>query len=96
MNVFIVEELAAILKNLQSTLSDISGVVVIGHAMDKSGAIERINALLLDVVILDIRLQSGAGFNVLKSIKKYHARIRLLCWPAAPRRFTSTVASSPG
>lgn len=78
MNIFIVEDSAIVLKNLQSTLSDIPGVVVIGHAVDESDAIERINALRPDVVTLDIRLQSGSGLNVLINIKKHHAGIKAI------------------
>ena len=78
MNVFIVEDSAAMLKNLQSTLSSIPGVTVIGHAADESCAIERIDALYPDVVTLDLRLQAGSGFGVLENIKKHHAEIKVV------------------
>lgn len=78
MNVFIVEDSATMLKNMQSMLSDIPGVAVIGHAVDEAGAIERINALRPDVVTLDLRLETGSGFDVLKSIKKHHFRIKVV------------------
>lgn len=78
MNVFIVEDSALLFEKLQSTLSDIPGVAVIGHAVDESGAIERINALRPDVVTLDLRLLSGSGLGVLENIKKHHAGIKVL------------------
>lgn len=78
MNVFIVEDSAAMLKGLQSMLSDIPGVKVIGHAADESGAIERIAALRPDVVTLDLRLHAGSGFGVLENIKKHHAGIKVV------------------
>lgn len=78
MNVFIVEDSAIILNHLQSTLSDIPGVAVIGHAVDEAGAIERINALRPDVVTLDLRLQSGSGLGVLENIKKHHPGIKVM------------------
>ncbi len=77
MNVFVVEGSAILLKKLLPTLPDILGVVVIGHAVDEAGAIERIDALRPDVVTLDIRLQSGSGFGVLENIKKHHAGIKV-------------------
>lgn len=77
MNVFIVEDSASMLKNMQSILSDIPGITVVGHAVDESGAIERINALRPDVVTLDLQLQTGSGFDVLKNIKKYHPWIKV-------------------
>lgn len=78
MNIFIVEDSAIMLKNLQSILPDIPGVAVIGHAVDESSAIEHINALYPDIVILDIRLQSGSGLGVLENIKKHHAWIKVV------------------
>lgn len=78
MNVFIVEDSAVMLGYLQSTLSGIPGVAVIGHAVDEAGAIERINALRPDVVTLDFRLQSGSGLGVLESIKKHHPEIKVM------------------
>ena len=78
MNLFIVEDSAIILKHLLPMLSDIPGVTVMGHAADEAGAIERINALRPDVVTLDLRLQPGSGLNVLKHIKKHHARIKVM------------------
>lgn len=78
MNVFIVEDSAIMLKNLQSMLSDIPGVAIIGHAVDESGAIERIKALRPDVVTLDLWLKTGSGIDVLKNIKIHHARIKVV------------------
>lgn len=78
MNILIVEDSAIMLKNLQSMLSDIPGVAVIGHAVDESGAIECINALRPDAVTLDLWLETGSGIDVLKYIKKHHARIKVV------------------
>lgn len=78
MNVFIVENSSNNRASLQSVLSDMSAVNVVGHAMGETGAIERIGALLPDVVILDLRLQSGSGMSVLEDIKKCHASIKVI------------------
>ena len=75
MDVFIVEDSAIMLENLLATLPGIPGVAVIGHAVDESGAIERIDALRPDVVTLDLRLRSGSGFGVPEYIKKHHTGI---------------------
>lgn len=77
MNVFIVEDSAIMLKNLRSMLSDISGITVIGHA-DGVDAIERIGALLPDLVILNISLKNGAGIGMLENIKKRHPGIKVM------------------
>ena len=76
--VFIVEDSEVVRENLKTMLSAISGVAVAGHAVDEAGAMERIDALLPDVVILDLHLQPGSGFNVLVNIKKYYAAIKVI------------------
>lgn len=84
MKVFIVEDSAIMLNNLRSTLSDVPGVTIIGIAADESHAIERINALRPDVVVLDIHLQSGSGLGVLKNIKQHHAGIKVMMLTNCP------------
>lgn len=78
MNVFIVEDSGAMRENLRSMLSDFHDVRIVGYAADEMGAIEHINALLPDVVILDLNLQSGSGVAVLKNVKKHHAEIKVM------------------
>ena len=64
--------------SLQSALSDMPEIKVVGHAESEAGAIERIDALLPDAVILDIGLQSGSGIGVLENVKKRHAEIKVM------------------
>jgi len=78
MNVFVVENSAAMDKGLQSVLSDISDVTVVGHSVDEQDAIGQIDALLPDVVILDVSLQTGSGIGVLENIKKHHTKIKVM------------------
>ncbi|MBI5626693.1 MAG: response regulator transcription factor [Nitrosomonadales bacterium] len=78
MNVFIVEDSDIVREHMQSMLSAIPGVEVVGYAVDEQGAIERINKLLPDVVTLDISLQPGAGIKVLENIKKEHPAMKVI------------------
>lgn len=78
MDVFIVEDSEIVRENLQSILSDIPGVNLVGYAEDEAGAIERIDALLPDTVILDLMLQPGSGVAVLENIKKNHSAIKVV------------------
>jgi DNA-binding NarL/FixJ family response regulator len=78
MNVFIVEDSEAMRGSLRSMLSEFHDVKIVGYAADEANAIEHINALLPDVVILDLNLRSGSGVAVLKNIKKYHAEIKVM------------------
>ncbi|MDE2117621.1 MAG: response regulator transcription factor [Betaproteobacteria bacterium] len=78
MNVFIVENSMIAREALQSALSDMSDVKVVGYAVDEPNAIKRIGALQPDVVILDLGLQSGSGIGVLENIKKCHTTIKVI------------------
>jgi DNA-binding NarL/FixJ family response regulator len=78
MNVFIVEDSEAMRESLRSMLSEFHDVRIVGYAADEAGAIEQIDALLPDVVILDLNLQSGTGVAVLKNVKKRHAGIKVM------------------
>lgn len=78
MNIFIVEDSEIVRERIQSMLSDIPGVAVIGYAGDELDAIENINVLLPDVVTLDLNLKSGSGINVLNVIKKNHPEIKVI------------------
>ena len=78
MNVFIVEDSEIVRDHMLSMLSVIPGIAVVGYAADEMGAIESINALLPDVVTLDISLQPGSGINVLENIKKHHPSIKVI------------------
>ncbi|MDO9011434.1 MAG: response regulator transcription factor [Gallionella sp.] len=77
LNVFIVEDSSAVRESLHTLLSGIAGVSVIGFAADEADAIERINTLQPDFVILDLHLQQGTGLNVLINVKKFHVRMKV-------------------
>ncbi len=78
MNVFIVEDSEAMRENLRTMLSDFHDVRIVGYAADEKGAIEQVNSLLPDVVILDLNLLSGTGIAVLKNVKKHHPGIKVM------------------
>lgn len=78
MNVFMVEDTESARGHLQSMLSNIPGVSVVGFAVDELGAIDRIGELLPDIVTLDISLRHGSGIAVLEYIKKHHASIKVI------------------
>jgi DNA-binding NarL/FixJ family response regulator len=78
MDVFIVEDSEAMRENLRSMLSDIRDIRITGYAADETTAIEQINAMVPDVVILDLNLKSGSGIAVLKDVKKHHAGTKVM------------------
>ena len=71
MKVFLVEDSPLVLQRLQKMLEAIPATRVVGEA---TGAEEAIDGILLsepDVVVLDLKLANGTGFDVLGAL---HAR----------------------
>src|SRR4030042_2579065 len=70
MKVFIADDSALLRERLIDMLSELDGIEIVGQAEDSLSAVRSIHKLKPDVVILDIWLPGGSGFNVLQNIKK--------------------------
>ena len=70
MKCFIVDDSELVVERVRALLSNIEGLEFIGQATNAKDAVEAIERLKPDVVILDIRLIGGNGMNVLERIKK--------------------------
>jgi DNA-binding NarL/FixJ family response regulator len=70
MNVFLVDDARLIRQRLTKMLAPLKGVQVIGEAADAADAIQAIRHLHPDVVILDLQLRHGTGFDVLHAVKQ--------------------------
>jgi two-component system response regulator DevR len=69
LRIYIVEDSMFVLEALTALASIIDGASVIGVSGHASEAILHIAAIAPDVVILDIRLASGSGLEVLRAIR---------------------------
>ena len=69
MKVFLVEDSAPIRDRLMAMLESLPDTHVLGHANDADAAIRDILAAQPDVVVLDISLASGTGFDVLRAVR---------------------------
>jgi len=67
--VFLVEDSAPIRGRLTVMLESVPNTQVVGHAADAAGAIRDILAIKPDVVLLDISLAAGSGFDVLRAVQ---------------------------
>ncbi|WP_205710654.1 MULTISPECIES: response regulator transcription factor [Hydrogenophaga] len=68
---FIVEDNLLIFDNLVSTLKELAGVEVIGHARDEANAVQWMQQREpFDLMIVDIYLLSGSGLGVLKAAQE--------------------------
>jgi DNA-binding NarL/FixJ family response regulator len=69
MKVFLVEDSPLLRDRLQTLLAAIPGARTVGHAESAREAIEQIVAAAPDVVVLDLSLREGNGFDVLRALK---------------------------
>jgi DNA-binding NarL/FixJ family response regulator len=68
--VFIVDDALIVQERLVTMLGELAGVEVVGQAETVAEAINAIQKLQPDVVILDIQMPDGNGIEVLQNIKQ--------------------------
>ena len=68
MQVFIVEDSSLIRAKLVDLLASVPGARVVGEASGAQSAISDILSSRPDVVLLDIHLAEGSGFDVLRAV----------------------------
>jgi DNA-binding NarL/FixJ family response regulator len=68
--VFLVEDSPMLRERLTAILSAIPGARTVGHAARASEAIAGIEREQPDVVVLDIQLEEGNGFDVLQALQR--------------------------
>ena len=68
--VFIVDDSAQLIEVLSELISDPGNVVVCGSADTAQQAVEDIAQTVADVVIADLQLTDGSGFDVVKAIRE--------------------------
>ena len=70
MKVFIVDDSKIVCERLSEMLSELPEIEITGQAHKAVEAINLIEKLNPDAVILDIRMPGGSGIDVLRKIKK--------------------------
>ena len=69
MKVFLVEDSPLLRERLETMLAAIPGAENVGHAPAAESAIAGIEAARPDVVVLDIQLERGTGFDVMRAVR---------------------------
>ena len=69
MDIFLVENSPPIVQRLSEMLSVLPGVAVVGHAPAASRAIDEILRRRPKIVLVDIDLDQGTGFEVLATLR---------------------------
>jgi DNA-binding NarL/FixJ family response regulator len=86
--VFLVEDSPLLRTRLEAMLSSV-GAAVVGHAAGAQAAIGAILRARPDAVVLDLHLEEGNGFDVMKALQKSAAGIPvyvLTNFPSEPHR----------
>ncbi len=68
MDVFLVEDSPLVLERVRELLRSVPGVRIAGQAAGAASAIEAILSVHPDVVLLDLKLAEGSGFDVLRAV----------------------------
>jgi DNA-binding NarL/FixJ family response regulator len=68
LQVYLVEDSPIIRRLLASTI-EAAGAELIGQSADASSAIAELSSLRPDLIVIDIRLRSGSGFDVLEALQ---------------------------
>ena len=68
--VFLVEDCAPIRARLARLLETVPGTQLVGEAADVEEAIGAILAAKPDLVLLDLSLEHGSGFDVLRAVRR--------------------------
>lgn len=69
LRVLIADDSEALCDRLVNMFSEVAGVEIVGLAKDVASALAAITNLVPNVVILDIQMPGGSGFDVLRSLK---------------------------
>lgn len=70
MKVFLVEDSELLRERLAALLAAIPGAALVGHAASVPEALAGIRAAAPEVVVLDIQLGEGSGFDVLRELQR--------------------------
>ena len=70
LQVLLVEDSKLLADRLLELILEIDGIAAVAAVSTEQGAIEAINAHHPDVIVLDLRLEQGTGFNVMRHINR--------------------------
>src|SRR4051812_25880473 len=68
MQVFLVEDSAMLRQRLETMLTEVPGTQIVGCAAGAEAAIRDILLTRPDLVVLDVQLAEGSGFDVLRAL----------------------------
>lgn len=78
MKVFIADDSRTIVERLADLLEDVPGAELVGQAGDVPDAVQRIQTMKPDALILDLQMPGGSGLDVLRAIRAEYPRLCVL------------------
>jgi two-component system, NarL family, response regulator DevR len=84
MNVFIVEDQEWFLEQLKALVASVRNAHVVGCADAAQAAIAGISAANPDVVLVDLKLSEGTGFEVLRAVRARSPQTHLIVVTSFP------------
>jgi DNA-binding NarL/FixJ family response regulator len=70
----IADDSTLVQERLALLLSEVAGVEIVGQVLDAPEAEKSVRSLLPDVLILDIRMPTGTGIDVLRALRGLEPR----------------------
>lgn len=84
MKVFVVDDSQILRERIVRTVSKIPGVEIVGEAETPQEAIDKIEMLKPEVILLDIRLRVGNGIDVLYHVKQWESPPTVIIFTGYP------------
>lgn len=78
LNFYLVDDHAIMREGLKMILTAQEGNLVVGEAGDGAVALEEIDRLKPDVLLLDISLPTVSGIEITRKVRKYHPDIKII------------------
>ena len=94
LRILLVDEHTILREGLRRILAEVPEFAVVGEAHDSSAALDQVNRLAPDVVVLDIALPGINGLELTTRLRQLQPEAQVVARGVA-RRCAATAASSP-
>jgi DNA-binding NarL/FixJ family response regulator len=84
MKIMIADDSLIVRQRLMHMLNDLEGIEVVGQADDAPAAMELMETFIPDVAILDIRMPTGSGADLVRKIKRLNPASKIIVLTSFP------------